>query len=108
MWTLARQLTNKHIEQRDIYNPIPVFDQNGIFQDTVNFNRLNEQQYDALGNPIFYYYDESGNAYEAKGLSQQSTFDFNLRNSLDGYSFNDINFECLILTWLHHINLQVS
>ena len=46
LWTLARQLTNKHIEQRDVYNPIPLFDQNGIFQDTVNFNRLNEQQYD--------------------------------------------------------------
>ena len=61
LWTLASQLTNKHIVQRDIYNPIPVFDQNGIYQDTVNFNRLNEQQYDTLGNPIFYYFDENGN-----------------------------------------------
>ena len=25
------------------------------------------------------------------GLSQQSTFDYNLRNSLDGYSYDDIN-----------------
>ena len=88
---LARQLTNKHIEQRDIYNPIPLFDQNGIFQDTVEFNRLNEQKYDTLGNPIFYYYDESGNPISATGLSQQSTFDYNLRNSLDGYSYDDIN-----------------
>ena len=45
-----------------------------------------------LGNPIFYYYDEFNNVYDpAKGLSQQSTFDYNLRNNLDGYSFNDIN-----------------
>ena len=91
LWTLARQLTNKHIEQRDLYNPIPVFDQNGIFQDTVNFNRLNEQEYDDEGNPIFYYYDEFNNAYIANGLSQQSTFDYNLRNNLDGYSYDDIN-----------------
>ena len=91
LWTLARQLTNKHIEQRDLSNPMPIFDANGIFQDTVEFNRLNEQQYDASGNPIFYYYDDVGNPYTATGLSQQSTFDYNLRNSLDGYNYDDIN-----------------
>ena len=90
-WTLARQLTNKHIVQRDIYNPIPIFDANGIFQDTVDFNRLNEQQYDNLGNPIFYYSDDVGNQYQGIGLSQQSTFDYNLRGNLDGYNYDDIN-----------------
>ncbi len=91
MWTLARQLTNKHIVQRDIYNPIPIFDANGIFQDTVDFNRLNEQQYDNLGNPIFYYSDADGNQYQGIGLSQQSTFDYNLRGNLEGYNYDDIN-----------------
>ena len=42
------------------------FDINGIFQDTVEFNRLNEQQYDANGNPIFYYYDDVGNPYSGQ------------------------------------------
>ena len=49
LWTLMRQLTNKHIEQRDLYNPIPVVDANGVFQDTINYNRL----YDAASQAYF-------------------------------------------------------
>ena len=40
MWGLMRQQTNKHILQRDLSNPNPVYDENGVYQDTVNFNRL--------------------------------------------------------------------
>ncbi len=40
LWTLMRGLTNRHIEQLDLANPLPVFDQNGVFQDTINYNRL--------------------------------------------------------------------
>ena len=40
MWGLMRQLTNKHILQRDLANPIPVFDANGVYQDTINYDRL--------------------------------------------------------------------
>lgn len=40
LWTLMRGLVNRHIEQLDLANPIPVYDANGIFQDTINYNRL--------------------------------------------------------------------
>ena len=59
MWTLGRQLTNMHIMERDLSNPIFVTDVNGIFQDTIDYNRL---------------YVESA----------QSTFDKNLRLQLFG------------------------
>jgi outer membrane receptor protein involved in Fe transport len=57
LWTLMRQLTNKHIEQLDKLNPHAVYDENGIFQDTVWYDRLLD-------------------------LSSQSFFDYNLRNKL--------------------------
>ena len=85
LWTLARQLTNKHIMQRDISNPLPVFDENGIYQDTVDFNRLNEQFYDTDGNPITF---NSENEI-INGFSQQSTFDFTLREEL-GYDVDGV------------------
>ena len=91
LWSLARQLTNKHIMQRDIYNPLPVFDANGIYQDTVDFNRLNEQFYDNEGNPITY--DSDGGLIN--GFSQQSTFDFTLREEhcydVDGVEWIDLD-----------------
>jgi outer membrane receptor protein involved in Fe transport len=34
------QLANKHILERDLSNPNPVFDANGTFQDTINYDRL--------------------------------------------------------------------
>ena len=40
VWTLMNQLANKHILERDLANPNPVFDANGTFQDTVNYDRL--------------------------------------------------------------------
>lgn len=40
LWYRMRQLANKHIEQLDTTNPILVYDQWGVFQDTVWFNRL--------------------------------------------------------------------
>jgi len=41
MWGLMRQLTNKHILQRDLSNPNPVIDElTGVYQDTVNYDRL--------------------------------------------------------------------
>ena len=60
LWGLARQLTNKHIVDRDLSDPMPVIDPlTGVYQDTVEFNRL---------------YVES----------EQSTFDESLRGSLFG------------------------
>jgi len=40
LWGLMRQQANKHILERDLSNPYPVFDENGVYQDTVNYDRL--------------------------------------------------------------------
>ena len=40
LWDLMRQLTNRHISDLDIDNPIKVEDINGIFLDTINYDRL--------------------------------------------------------------------
>ncbi len=40
LWGLMRLLTNKHLTQLDLNNPHPVFDENGIYKDTVNYDRL--------------------------------------------------------------------
>jgi hypothetical protein len=40
LWSLMRQQANKHILERDLLNPDPVFDANGIYQDTINYDRL--------------------------------------------------------------------
>jgi outer membrane receptor protein involved in Fe transport len=40
LWGIGRQLVNAHLEQLDVSNPIPVYDATGVFQDTVNYNRL--------------------------------------------------------------------
>lgn len=56
LWTLMRGLTNKHILQLDLANPIKVMS-GGVFQDTIYYNRL----YDA---------------------NTQAFFDKNLRNVL--------------------------
>lgn len=40
LWERMRLLANKHIEQLDLNNPQLVFDEWGVFQDTVWYNRL--------------------------------------------------------------------
>ncbi len=40
LWSLARQLTNQHIATLDTKNPLPVYDDFGVFLDTINYNRL--------------------------------------------------------------------
>jgi outer membrane receptor protein involved in Fe transport len=40
LWQLMRQLGNFNIQNLDTANPIYVYDQFGIFQDTINFNYL--------------------------------------------------------------------
>lgn len=70
LWTIMRQLVNRHIEQFDLKNPILVFDENGVFSDTINYNRL----------------------YSA---SDQTFFDKNLREKLgkpiDGLEWLDVD-----------------
>ena len=64
-WTRARQLANSHIKEIDVTNPQPVM-VNGVFQDTINYPRL-----------------FSG--------SEQSFFDYNLRQSL-GLQTNGLDY----------------
>jgi outer membrane receptor protein involved in Fe transport len=40
MWSQMRQLTNLHLLERDLSNPMPVFNANGIYQDTVHYDQL--------------------------------------------------------------------
>ena len=40
LWILMRQLMNKHIAELDVNNPILSYDENGVFTDTVRYNRL--------------------------------------------------------------------
>lgn len=87
LWTLMRQLTNRHIEQRDLANPIPVFDANGIFQDTVNYQRL----YDAASQSFF-----DMNLREKLGLAKNSLDWIDLDNydpstfSMDMFSADEL------------------
>ncbi|MDD4148447.1 MAG: carboxypeptidase-like regulatory domain-containing protein, partial [Bacteroidales bacterium] len=81
LWTLARSLTNYHILERDLYNPIQYRDENGVFLDTIDYPRL----YDA---------------------SSQSRFDIKLReslglavNSLDWLDIDSYDPESLDLSW---------
>ncbi len=43
LWTLMRNLTNKHFAQLDLSNPIPVYNSDGVFMDTVNYNMKYDQ-----------------------------------------------------------------
>ncbi len=63
LWTLARSLTNNHILEKDINNPIVYRDANGIFMDTIDYPRL----YNAEGQA---YFDK--NLRSALGLAENS------------------------------------
>ena len=92
LWTRMRQLTNFHISELDLYNPVFVYDNNGIFQDTILFYRYYNEtiqnnfdrnlrkklglpvdgldyiltdSYDMVNNTIDYY-DKDGNLHTVK------------------------------------------
>ncbi|HBS87007.1 MAG: hypothetical protein A2W91_02205 [Bacteroidetes bacterium GWF2_38_335] len=44
LWTLARGYANNHITELDLSNPILVYDSYGVFQDTICYNRLYNEQ----------------------------------------------------------------
>ncbi|MFO7789620.1 MAG: carboxypeptidase-like regulatory domain-containing protein [Bacteroidales bacterium] len=48
LWGLAEDQMNKHIMERDLANPQPVYDANGVFQDTINYPRLYNESQQAL------------------------------------------------------------
>ena len=70
LWGLMRQQANKHILERDLSKPMPLFDADGTYQDTINYDRLFV-------------------------LTEQSDFDRNLRNTLglnpNGVDYIDID-----------------
>lgn len=74
-WTVMRGLTNAHIEQIDVNNPIAVY-RDGIFQDTINYNRI----YDAGSQRVF-----DASLRERLGLSVTGT-DY---IDIDSYDPND-------------------
>ncbi len=57
LWNVMRQSVNRHLADLDESNPQLVYDENGVFQDTINYNYLID-------------------------LEQQSLFDKNLREAL--------------------------
>lgn len=65
LWVLMGQLMNKHISELDVNNPILSYDANGVFTDTVRYNRL-----------INY--------------GEQSTFDRNFRDKLIARGAKDV------------------
>lgn len=65
LWTIARQLTNRHIAQIDRSQPQPLF-VNGIYQDTIDY-------------PYIY------------NASEQAFFDYNLRQTL-GLATNGVDY----------------
>ena len=64
LWSIMRQLANRHIDQLDLSNPIPVFDENGVFQDVINYNRLVNSDNQS-------YFDK--NLRESLGLAENGT-----------------------------------
>lgn len=44
LWTVMRQYANWHIRELDLNNPHAVVDGNGVFQDTINYDRLLDKQ----------------------------------------------------------------
>jgi len=40
LWSYGRQYTNKHITELNTANPHPIYDANGVFQDTIWYDRL--------------------------------------------------------------------
>ena len=40
LWQHMRSLSNLHLIERDLSNPIPIFNENGIYQDTVHYDQL--------------------------------------------------------------------
>lgn len=70
LWTVMRQYANWHIRELDKNNPLPVLDAYGVFQDTINYNRLLD-------------------------LNSQFYFDYNLRNELNYGSLDWIDVDNL-------------
>ncbi len=78
LWTIGRQLANRHIQEFDFENPIFVTDEFGVYQDTINYNRL----YSGEGQANF-----DRNLREALGLNP-SGLDF---VNFDSYSPSTFN-----------------
>lgn len=73
LWTLMRGLVNRHIEQLDLANPILVYDQSDVFQDTINYNRL---------------YDENTQSYFDKNLRELLNYQVNGLDWIDIDSYD--------------------
>jgi hypothetical protein len=79
LWILMRQLMNSHILELDIANPILSYDANGVFTDTVRYNRL-------LNSASQTSFDK---AFREKLISEGRTDVYG--NKIDERTFVDIN-----------------
>lgn len=79
LWTLARQLMNSHITEKDLKNPIVKYE-NGFFNDTIDYPRL----YNGSAQSAF---DENFRTY--LGLEKNSLVWINV----DGYNPDELKFE---------------
>ncbi len=86
LWTVARQLTNQHLGTLDTANPTAVYNEAGIYQDTINYSAL---------------YVEDPNR-PGFGLGQ-NFFDYNLRKKLmlDPAGLERLNVDALDPNFLH-------
>ena len=80
LWGLMRSLSNLHLLERNLDSPIPVFNANGIYQDTVNYDQL------FLGD-IQSTFDK--NFRESQGLDVDGT-DY---IDIDSYDYNEFDIE---------------
>jgi outer membrane receptor protein involved in Fe transport len=87
LWTLMRLLQNDAIRELDLNNPVASYDNNGVFQDTLSYNRLfdadkprtfDRKLREALG------YDPNGTEWLDIDSYDPSTF------SLDMFSANEL------------------
>jgi hypothetical protein len=69
LWVRMRLLQNQPNSQIDLENPIPVFDEDGNFQDTINYNFV----YDPESSSLF-----SESVREKLGLDPRGTEQINI------------------------------
>ena len=88
LWTIMRQLANRHIDQLDLSNPMATYNSTGSFTDTVNFDRLVN-----LSNQSFF----DRNLRESQGLAANGTTWIDIDNLDPGsYALNMFNADELL------------
>lgn len=92
LWGLAEDLMNYHIMERDLGNPQPVYDANGVFQDTINYPRLfNAEQQTQFDLSVREYLGLSSNGLEWVDVNNMNPSDFDISYFSPDELFNQGN-----------------